>query len=273
MSKLSAMIGIIEGRSAQSILRRLKIWQEYTQTRRQADNDAQYIHQIYQKYDAVEQILMKRQVELCFHRINQHSHERYDEWKAEQDRLTVRKHTRMDQLVKQLESNHSKSLWQAFQRWRSHWIRQYKQSKRELEAQMSKVLLEKAAIMLMQTYKKSSSQRKALGLQHWRQLTLAARTRTAHAVMRGLIDSKISEINFLKSKRVFETLSKLQLKQQRQAMKILLDHSVQDKIDSLVRQKQSDNIRVLNRIHASYKLFDTLSKKLGQLQKHWLEHL
>lgn len=78
---------------------------------------------------------------------------------------------------------------------------------------MSMVLLEKAAIMLLQKFKKSCSQRKALGLQHWRQLTLTARTKSAQAVMRGLIDSKISEINFLKSKRVFETLRKLQLKQ------------------------------------------------------------
>ena len=116
--------------------------------------------------------------------------------------------------------------------------------------------------MLAQKIEKTCTQRKGLGFQKWRQYALAMKALTAHDEMRGLINIKIIEINRLKCIRMVETIKRVHVKQQRQALKTLLDHATQNRINCLVETHQFENIKALNRIHASYKFYDVLTKRL-----------
>ena len=176
-------------------------------------------------------------------------------------------------MANSIQSKRENVQRKAFFKWRAEWVKSYKLQKQMLEGQMRQLLLEKAKRTLYQKYQRQCRQRTANSFQKWKSYALVVKIDQTQNKMRGLIDTKTHEINKLKSTRIVDTVLKIQLRQKRQAIKMMLDYSVENRISNLVKYHQDDNIKMLNRVQGSYRLYDLLNRKLYQHSKPFFANL
>ena len=134
---------------------------------------------------------------------------------------------------------------------------------------MKELLREKTKKVLHQRIKKKHFESMAMVFQTWRHRTTVLKIDHTKNEMSSFITTKLTEINRLKCLRLAEAIKKIHERELRFCLKTIQDHCTENRISTLLKDRQTENAKLLQRMQASYLITDVLQKHLHYQQKKW----